>query len=109
MKAQQFGREFERQYSTHYHSQGIPLLISPAYLRQFGAGQIDLARLFEGEIEILELKLSPKISMSQRQRLRKAAELLGLIFGKTVVIKLVSPKAAHNDCQKGQEYLSYYL
>lgn len=103
------GLSFECHLSEVFHSKGIPLLISPIFLRQKGLGQVDLARIFQGKVELWEVKHSPIITRVQMMRLRGAANYLARIFARPPLLKFVSLKEGQSDCQKVEEYLCYYI
>lgn len=95
--------------STDFHQQGIPVLLSANCLRRYGCGQIDLARFHDGVLELLEVKCRPIISKKQERRLRKSVQFLHLLFNCSISLKFVSRKDRSNDCQKREDYLSFYL
>ena len=103
------GQCLEIEFSQRFHQAGTALLISPTFLRRNHAGQIDMARLVNGRIEIVEIKSSALISPKQRQRLKNSAGILAKIFSCPVSLQLVCLKDGRKDCQKAQEYLSFYL
>lgn len=76
----------EAKASQYFHQKGEPILVSPLILREYGCGQIDLARLKPGEyIQICEVKSHSDLSRRQLYRLKKSANLLGEIFHLTVI------------------------
>lgn len=83
------GVELEKKYSKDFHAKGVPLLISPALLRERNLGQIDLARITKQKngffLEIGEVKSSligcEVYEFRQRQRLLKAQQFLSSLFG----------------------------
>jgi len=82
------GREFELMASSRLHREGVPLLISPQFLRQMGLGQIDIARIKNEVIEIYELKHSSYISPRQKGRIKSTAHFLGQLLGKPAFTRL---------------------
>lgn len=82
------GLRLELSRSINFHSEGIPLLISPELLRLRGLGQIDLSRMLKKDewiIEIAEVKSSSvgedAFLRSQRKRIVEAGKFLSGIFG----------------------------
>ena len=81
---------FEQIYSLEVHQNSIAFLVSAKLLRACGCGQIDLARVRPDLIEIFEVKSSPKISLVQKMRLKKAADFISSVTDlKTSLIYLV--------------------
>ncbi|MBF0205712.1 MAG: hypothetical protein HQK53_02375 [Oligoflexia bacterium] len=86
------GYNNEGKISKFFHKEGIgiPLLVSSALLRRYGAGQVDLARV-EGRIRgraplsfrcgrILEVKSSGGVRPKQRLRLLNSLRFLSMIL-----------------------------
>ncbi len=70
------------------------ILVSPRFLRSYGAGQVDLCtieknRFFGFEINIYEVKSFAFLSFSQRSKLEKSALLLSEIFKLPVRISVL--------------------
>lgn len=92
------GLSLELERSREFHSEGIPLLVSPQLLRTRDLGQLDLARLRkvkeEWRIEIAEVKSSQTgmvaILRGQRRRILSAANFLSGIFGYPAVFKVLT-------------------
>lgn len=83
------GLEREKAFSKIVHTQKIPLLIHPHFLRTHMAGQVDLAVIGKELGIIYEIKGAAGASAKQRKRLRGAAQLLGEIFNRSFLIKTV--------------------
>jgi hypothetical protein len=91
------GLRTELFHSKTFHSEGLPLLISPQLLRERDLGQIDLARLLKKEnwvIEIAEVKSSAMgfeaFQRGQRKRIILAGNFFSGILGYPVrFIRLV--------------------
>ena len=82
------GLSLEILKSRDFHSEGIPLLISPDLLRKRDLGQLDLVRLqkkLHWVIEIAEVKSSVTgfyaLERGQRKRIISAGNFLSGIFG----------------------------
>lgn len=61
--------------SKHFHSLGIPFLISPEYLKQRNLGQVDVCFLLNNKVVVAECKSSgPFVSKRQLTRLHNALE-----------------------------------
>ena len=86
------GVALELFYSEKFHSQYLPVLISPQFLRGMGAGQIDLAYIKQGQLYLCEIKSSLRLSFKQRRRLKKTACLLGEIFKMEIKLRLLVAK-----------------
>lgn len=99
------GSLFEQEVSVLLHCQGIACLISPLFLRRYGAGQVDLA-LYHRQTHsyyLYELKsYSLELSYSQRTRLRQSMALLAHFLQKPVILKLCTK----NSLQKNGLLLS---
>ncbi|MGB0454654.1 MAG: hypothetical protein ACPGJV_13175 [Bacteriovoracaceae bacterium] len=79
----------ERKVNLFFHSQNIPLLIDPKFLRSKQCGQVDCC-VFDAKktlIKIIEVKGRAGISQTQLNRLRGTSQLLGLIFNCAVLLK----------------------
>lgn len=75
------GESFEIKISKRYHRRGIPLLVSPMFIRRIGGGQVDLAVILPNEIQIIECKSGySMISPKQIRRLRDTSAYLSDIF-----------------------------
>ena len=75
------GNLFEQEASKFLYSFGIPVLISSAFLRELGAGQVDYAFYNQKEIYLVELKSHGNgLTISQYNRLKKSILVLGEIF-----------------------------
>ena len=95
------GSNQEIHFSKSFHSEGIPLLVSPALLRERNLGQLDLARLRKNSIgwilEVGEVKSSvvgeEMMERSQLKRISSAQNFLAGLFGHpTKLIRLVGKK-----------------
>jgi hypothetical protein len=83
------GLKNEISFSLSFHSQGIPLLVSPCLLRSRNLGQIDLARFMKSHegwvLELGEVKSSDmgleQMGRSQKKRLLNSLHFLGGLFG----------------------------
>ncbi len=82
------GLSLEILKSRDFHSEGIPLLISPDLLRKRDLGQLDLVRLQKKNhwtLEIAEVKSSATgvaaLERGQRKRIISAGNFLCGIFG----------------------------
>lgn len=83
------GLDNEIQISRTFHSEGIPLLVSPVLLRHRQMGQIDLARLRKDRagwlIEMGEVKSSEigeeVMGQGQKKRLRSSQHFLSALLG----------------------------
>ena len=95
------GLELELLLSGDIHKRGIPILISPMFLREYGQGQIDIinAELVNGEwvIKCYEVKSSSVISKRQIFRLKGSGTLISAIFG--LVTKIYFSYGRENLCQ----------
>ena len=82
------GEVGESLVSDRFHKQGVPLLVSPVFLRQRGCGQIDVARFInkgvgQWHLEVAEVKCGEReevLPHRQKQRLRKSVSLLSSLF-----------------------------
>ncbi len=88
MSASLSGLNLEKSKSREFHSEGIPLLISPELLRSRELGQLDLVRMKKNNgwvIEIAEVKSSVTgfhaLERGQRKRIISAGNFLSGIFG----------------------------
>jgi len=89
------GDIWEKEVSKHYHQKFVPVLISPEFLRSFGAGQIDVC-VFDKLLNIFtiyECKSGGFINNSQKSRLKKSATLISSIFNRSVTLKVCQNKA----------------
>lgn len=92
------GHKLEIEFSKDFHSEGLPLLVSPALLRSRDLGQIDLARLKKdkegwvvevGEVKSSELGVEQMVK-SQMRRLFASQKFLASVFGhRTKLVRLV--------------------
>lgn len=80
----------------------IPLLISSQILRRKGCGQIDLAYYdtLQDNVILCEIKTSPRMSSKQWMRLRRSANVLGILMNKAVILRWIVgfPESVNNDC-----------
>jgi hypothetical protein len=83
------GLSLELIISTKYHKRGIPLLVSPLYLREMGCGQIDIAYIVKNKVFIHEIKSNGLISELQIQRIKAASFLIAEIL-KLPVIRFIT-------------------
>jgi hypothetical protein len=92
------GPKEEINFSIHFHSTGIPLLVSPALLRRRNLGQIDLARLIKNKngwiLEVGEVKSSSvgeeAMGRFQLKRISCTQNFLSGLFGHpTKLLRLV--------------------
>jgi len=60
----------------------MPLLLSELLLRDYGCGQVDLARIWNERVQMFEVKSSMRISKEQLKRLQKARSLIEHILEK---------------------------
>lgn len=76
------GADWERQASWQLHQgEGVQaLLVSSLFLRKRGAGQVDVARLKAGRVEIYEVKGGEVLSPAQNRRLLVSADFLSRIL-----------------------------
>jgi hypothetical protein len=72
----------EKLASQKIHKGGLPLLISEMWLREYGCGQVDLARLKDEQIQIFEVKSSMRITQKQFKRLQRTRGLLEQVLKK---------------------------
>lgn len=80
----QKGENFEIKISKRHHQRGIPLLVSPMFIRKIGGGQVDLAVVLPNEIQIIECKSGySMISPKQIRRLRDTSAYLSDIFNRS--------------------------
>lgn len=79
--------KLEKEASIFCQSLGVPVLISSNWLRELGAGQIDLAFLDKSLI-LVEVKNSFRISKIQKQRIYKSALVLSGLFDLQVRMSL---------------------
>ncbi|MBL6989400.1 MAG: hypothetical protein ISR65_06465 [Bacteriovoracaceae bacterium] len=90
------GEQLERYFSKEVHRMGLPLLISPLCLRDYGCGQVDLANMQRVDrqmiINLYEVKKSLRVNWIQNMRLKKSSQLLGMILGLNVIITYLTPK-----------------
>ena len=91
MSGSSSGLRLELSHSRDFHSQGLPLLISPDLLRKRELGQLDLVRMKKKDswvIEIAEVKSSAvgeeEFLRGQRKRVLSAGNFLCGIFGAPV-------------------------
>ena len=99
------GLRNEIEASKKFHSEGVPLLVSPQLLRARDLGQVDLARLNKtrGEwfLEMAEVKSSDmgfiQMQRFQKQRLFSAQNFLSGLFGlPSRLIHLLGHKDSHH-------------
>lgn len=84
------GDRLELRLSEKYHQMGIPLLISSAFLRSMGCGQVDLAYIKKKKIIMLEVKSWPEaLGGRQLARLNRSVELISCIFDAETELKIV--------------------
>ncbi|MBF0300790.1 MAG: hypothetical protein HQK51_18925 [Oligoflexia bacterium] len=79
------GNQIERDFSKTFHQKGIPILVSPLFLRDYGCGQIDFCRMNinkNGEMsaQLVEIKSSSNLSRKQYLRIKKSINLLSQIL-----------------------------
>ena len=75
--------------SKKIHGKGIPLLISSQWLRLLGAGQVDLACIYQGQVEIFEIKSKLEFfGRQQNLRLNKSLTILTHIFSMPGVLRV---------------------
>lgn len=99
----QRGDRLECLWSIRLHADGIPFIIWPQVLRDYGVGQLDIIRYIRGKIEVIEVKSSGVIAPKQLKRLKNSCQLLAILLDKNVELKLVST----NICQRDSPFLSY--
>jgi hypothetical protein len=86
---QKTGLKLEQEFSRQFHSQGVPVLVSPALLRERQLGQLDLVSLNKTRggwiLEVGEVKSSmlglENMQRAQLNRIRCAQNFLAGIFG----------------------------
>ena len=79
------GTHFETQFSSKFHSEGIPLLVSSKFLRRRGCGQVDLAIIKKTKTVVAECKSGERgPSVGQRKRLLNSCNFLLLLFNRPV-------------------------
>lgn len=86
LKSSVRGVELEEVLSSLFHQEYIPLLVSPLFLRERGAGQVDIAYFFEKRIYLVEVKSSIGCSHRQLKRLRNSGILISSLFDLSVQI-----------------------
>lgn len=86
------GELAEKKISQKMHSAYTPLLISPLFLRSYGAGQVDISYISLGCITLLEVKSSnigaANFYRKQVHKLNKSALLLESLLGVDVKLKV---------------------
>lgn len=83
------GSTLEKKTSLKVHKSGQALLVHSKVLRDLGAGQIDLARIKNGVIEVFEVKSFAFISRIQKRRLLRSAEYLSSTFDMSCRISVI--------------------
>ncbi len=92
----------ELQLSLYYHNQFIPFLISPAILRELGAGQVDIAyleRKKDWKATLIEVKSQSYPSVHQWKRLQKSQDYLSKVLEFEIILQV-------KFCQKDFDSLS---
>lgn len=88
------GWEFEKTMSERLHAKFTPVLISSKLLRKYGCGQVDIAYVEYGVINLVELKSSQigvKNYFSQQyQRMMRTAKLITHLIRIPVKLKLIA-------------------
>ncbi len=71
---------WEAKLSRHFHQRGVPVLISPQFLRSRDCGQVDIAVLLKNNTQhyfkVIEAKSSISASRSQLARLYRSVDLI---------------------------------
>ncbi len=105
------GNYLEAIFSRKFHKHHTPILISSVILRQFGAGQVDIAIMEKkenyNEITLFEVKSSINISKKQILRLKRSAKIVSELLNCGINLKLIIPEKTF--CQNDKAFLSYYL
>ncbi len=83
------GESFEKEVSKRFHRDSTPVLVSSKVLRQFGMGQVDLARIKNGILEIAEVKYSQRLGARQAKRLLASADYIGKVLGLSVKFNFI--------------------
>ena len=97
------GQIQESLQTKHFHSLGIPVLISSLVLRSKGLGQIDVAyiqKTFQWKLKIIEIKTKTVPSREQWHRLLRAQDFLGKVLE-------MESKLEVKFCQKDQDSLFF--
>ncbi|MBF0363218.1 MAG: hypothetical protein HQK49_19505 [Oligoflexia bacterium] len=79
------GEEIERVFSKSFHQQGIPILVSPLVLHEYGCGQVDFCRMNinrrgEKSAQLVEVKSGSNLSKKQYHRIKRSINLLSQIL-----------------------------
>jgi hypothetical protein len=86
----------EQLISKMNHQKYTPVLISSKFLRQFQAGQVDVAYWHKGELVLCEVKSSAvgimAMQKSQNQRLKNSAALLSDLLNCSVRLKFIAKR-----------------
>lgn len=84
------GKNLELEWSQKIHEVGIPLLISSLVLRNYSAGQVDLARIHKKSVQLFEVKSQGFPHGRQLSRLKKSADWMGQIFHRPVELHFLN-------------------
>ena len=85
------GIELELHRSKNIHEAGIPILVSPIFLRNLGCGQIDIAIYRNSKILLYEVK-SNKNMLTKRQinRLKQSGVVLSEVLGCETQLRFIN-------------------
>lgn len=85
--------------SNEVHAKGLPVLVSPQFLRDRAMGQIDLAILkkdeFENKLFVYEVKSSMNVASWQKKRILDSSHYIGLLLNSTVKLKVVCEESCN--------------
>ena len=88
-------RNLELKISNFFHHDTIPVLISPAMLRKYDAGQIDVAYFRGNKLYLVEVKSSKYPKSKQVKRLKCSAEYLSCVFNCETLLLTYNAKKNH--------------
>lgn len=78
------GQSLEEEKSKIIHEKGLPILVSPTFLRDRFVGQCDIVKMEKSGqhkwITIYEVKSSGVIGLTQKKRLYGSCQLLSCLF-----------------------------
>lgn len=90
------GLLFERTLSSKIHSSKTAVLISSQFLRKYNCGQVDIAYVENGELNLVEVKssVSGLYSMQKTQllRLERSAALMKSLIQIPVNLKFIAKR-----------------
>ena len=71
-----YGDQLECHFSKEIHQFGIPVLVWPQILRSRMGGQVDLVRIYRGELEVYEVKSQKIVRLLVNEELKQEYEMI---------------------------------